>query len=206
MSLPIKTVVLSSLHRVFPEFDPSGAEKLNFSCLKNEPISFQVAFKVADEEKISIPFNLKIETDLPISLYSEGAVPVLQTFEPKLEDNFRAGVFYDMLLPKTVNPKLTVGGNPWSKVHYDGDKTQLHAVADSWKAIWLIVNEKEKPISAGKHNIKLLFLSRSTNELIGECELTVEVIDAVLPKQKLIYTNWFHCDCLCDTYGVEMFS
>lgn len=206
MSLPIKTVVLSSLYRVFPEVDPSDGQRLSFSCMKNEPLSFQVAFKVTDEEKTSIPFNLIIETDLPISLYSEGAVPVLQTSEPNLEDKYRAGIFYDMLLPKTVNPKLATGGNPWSKVQFDGDDVQLHAVADSWKAIWLIVNEKEKPISAGKHNIKLLLLSRSNNELVGECELTVEVIDAVLPKQKLIYTNWFHCDCLCDTYGVEMFS
>ncbi len=203
---PIKTVVLSALHRVLPEVDPTMAEKHSFSCMKNEPLSFQVAFKVTAEETISIPFNLKIESDLPISLYSEGAVPVLQTSELKLEDKFRAGVFYDMLLPKTVNPKLKNGGNPWSKVHFDGDNIQLHAVRDSWKAIWLTVNENEKTVPAGQHSIKLQLLSRSTNNVVGECELTVEVVDAKLPKQKLIYTNWFHCDCLCDTYGVEMFS
>lgn len=204
MSLSIKTVVLSSLYRVFPEVDPSDGQKVSFSCMKNEPLSFQVAFKM--EKQGSLPFNLKIDTDLPISLYSEGAVPVLQTFEAKLNDRFRAGIFYDMLLPKTVNPKLTKGGNPWNEYTFDGDKTQLHAMGDSWNAVWLTLNEAEKPVTAGKHNIKLQFLSRSSNELVGECELTVEVIDAKLPKQKLIYTNWFHCDCLCDTYGVEMFS
>lgn len=205
-NFPIKTVVLSSLYRVFPEVDPSESQKNSFSCMKNEPLSFQVAFKVTCDEKCTVPFNLKIETDLPLSLYSEGAVPVLQTFEPNLDDRYRAGIFYDMLLPKTVNPKLSDGGNPWNKVHFDGDNVQLHAVKDSWKAIWLIINEKERVVSPGLHTVKLQLISRDSNEVVGECELTVEVIDAVLPKQKLIYTNWFHCDCLCDTYGVEMFS
>ncbi len=204
MSLPIKAVVLSSLYRVFPEVDPTAAQKTTFSCMKNEPLSFQVAFKL--NEGVSLPFNLKIETDLPISLYSEGAVPVFQSFDPKLEDKYRSGLFYDMLLPKTVNPKLINGGNPWSKINFDGDDIQLHAVKDSWKAVWLTVNENEKAITPGKRTIKLRLLSRSSNEPVGECELTVDVIDAKLPKQKLIYTNWFHCDCLCDTYGVEMFS
>lgn len=204
MSYPIKAVVLSSLYRVFPEVDPSEREKTAFSCVKNEPLSFQVAFKLMEGE--ALPFNLKIDTDLPISLYSEGAVPVLQTFEARLNDHYRAGVFYDMLLPKTVNPKLADGGNPWSKLCFDGDRTQLHAMSNSWNALWLTVNEGEKTVSAGRHMIKLQFLSRMTNNLVGECELAVDVIDAKLPKQKLIYTNWFHCDCLCDTYKVEMFS
>ncbi len=202
---PIKAVVLSSLYRVFPEVDPTEHQKTAFSCLKNEPLSFQVAFKLTGDNQ-ALPFNLRIDTDLPISLYSEGAVPVLQTFDPKMDDRFRTGVFYDMLLPKSVNPKLIEGGNPWSKMHFDGDKTQFHAVSDSWKAIWLTVNEAEGCVSAGKHDIKIQLLSRNTNNVVGECELTIEVVNAKLPKQKLMYTNWFHCDCLCDTYGVEMFS
>ncbi len=205
---PIKTVVLTSLHKLFPEIDPSEHQTTTFSCMKNEPLSFQVAFKFTDDSNpaVSVPFNLKIDSDLPISLYSEGAVPVLQSLDPKLEDKYRSGIFYDMLLPKTVNPKMTSGGNPWSMVNFDGDNIQLHATKDSWKAIWLTVNENEKSVASGQHNIKLQLLSRNTNNVVGECELTVDVIDAKLPKQKLIYTNWFHCDCLCDTYGVEMFS
>lgn len=201
---PIKAVVLSSLNRVFPEIDPSESEKTVFSCMRNEPLSFQVAFKLT--EGTSLPFNLKIETDLPISLYSEGAVPALQTSEPKLNDQFRAGLFFDMLLPKTVNPKIDVGANPWIKMYFDGDKTQLYAMKDSWNAIWLTINENEKTVLPGEHKIKLQLISRAWDKVDGECELTVNVIDAKLPKQKLIYTNWFHCDSICDTYGVEVFS
>jgi len=203
---PIKTVVLSSLCRIQPETDPSGWEKNAFSCLKNEPLSFQLAFKMAEENTVSLSFNLRIESDLPFSLYSEGAVPVLQMTELHLNDRFRPGIVYDMLLPKTVNPEIRENKCPWGVFYYDGDKTQLHAAHDSWKAVWLTLNEQEQQIPAGKHTVKLKLYSRSDNELVGESQLTVEVVDALLPKQELIYTNWFHCDCLCDTYGVEMFS
>ena len=42
----IQTVVLSSLCRVFPEVDPCREEKTDFSCMKNEPLSFQVAYRL----------------------------------------------------------------------------------------------------------------------------------------------------------------
>lgn len=34
----------------------------------------------------------------------------------------------------------------------------------------------------------------------------INVIYALLPEQKLVYTNWFHCDAICDYYGVEAFG
>jgi len=65
-------------------------------------------------------------------------------------------------------------------------------------------------------------------ELVGECSLSVElftrqvslrepemrststitldVINAVLPEQSLMFTQWFHSDCLAEYYGVEKWS
>ena len=37
-------------------------------------------------------------------------------------------------------------------------------------------------------------------------EFTLNIIDKELPKQELLYTNWFHNDCLCTYYKVEVFS
>lgn len=203
---PIKTVVLSSLCKVFPEIEPLENDKLHFSCMQNEPLSFQVAYKLFSENAVTMPFYIKLETDLPISVYDEGFVPVLQTDDPPLNDRYRPGLFPDILMPKAVNSKLTVGCNPWSKVHFDGDDIQLHSVRDSWKAMWLTVNEDGKSVEPGEHNIHIMLYSRSSSQLVGECSITADIIGAELPKQRLIYTNWFHCDCLCDTYGVEMFS
>ena len=37
-------------------------------------------------------------------------------------------------------------------------------------------------------------------------EMTVEVIAAQMPEQKIIYTRWFYADCIADAHQVEIFS
>lgn len=207
MSNIIKTVPLSSLHRMFPEISPEEKSVSAFCGMKNEPISFQIAYKLMPENGLTCSFYTRIESDLPITIYEEGYVPVVQSVNRSVSPEvYRAGLFADMLLPKKTNPKIEVGAFPWEKLNFEKDNLQLHAVIDSWKALWITVNEDGKNIKPGKHVIKFKMYNRRGNALVGECEVTVDIIDAALPKQKLYYTNWFHCDCLCDIYGVEMFS
>lgn len=42
--------------------------------------------------------------------------------------------------------------------------------------------------------------------LVFEEGITVEVIDACLPAQRLLFAQWLHPDCLADYYGVEPWS
>lgn len=42
--------------------------------------------------------------------------------------------------------------------------------------------------------------------ILGREQFKLEVIGAVLPKQKLIHTEWFHTDCLATHYGVDVSS
>lgn len=203
----IKTVVLSSLYKAFPEVDPENSERSTFSCFKNEPLSFQFGFKLALQDgTVSAPFNLVVETELPISLYTEGTVPVSQTTDTKLTENYRAGLFYDILYPKKVNPKIETKCSWWLKLNFDDDTNKLSASVDSWKFVWFTVNEDGKTLKPGNYKIKLKLYSRRSGNLLEENEVNIEVIDAKLPKQTFIHTRWFHCDCLCDVYNVEMFS
>lgn len=41
---------------------------------------------------------------------------------------------------------------------------------------------------------------------IVTAEIPLEVADEELPEQDVFYTNWFHCDCLCDLHHVELYS
>ena len=71
--------ILSSLEKIFP--DSAGAETARFSAMRNEPVSFQIAYKNADGERYVQPFYTVIDTDLEISLISQykiGYVPVAQ--------------------------------------------------------------------------------------------------------------------------------
>ena len=38
------------------------------------------------------------------------------------------------------------------------------------------------------------------------CTLTVDIIDAALPAQRILFTQWFHSDCLANYYRVENWS
>ncbi|MBR5112181.1 MAG: DUF4091 domain-containing protein [Clostridia bacterium] len=72
----------------------------------------------------------------------------------------------------------------------------INAKAGSWYSFWF----EFAPVNlTGEQSIDI--------SLGGVVKmLKVNIINAELPKQELIYTNWFHCDAICDYYGVEFFS
>ena len=204
---PLKTVVLSSLEKVFPETDPRPEAALSrLTCLNNEPLSFQIAYRLELGEILAATTFVRITSDLPVSLYSVGYAPVLQPSDPKLNDRYRAGLFPDRLLKKRVNPKVSVKRYPTHSIHVEDDPVHLFAQSDSWRAVWITLNEEGRRASGGEHSVLVEFFSQTDGSKLGEASLTVSVIDASLPKQTLKYTNWFHCDCLCDAYGVSPFS
>ena len=201
----INAIPLSSMARIFPDAAPEGAPIAELSCLANEPLSFQVAYKLISNQVFTVGTYVQIESDLPISLYAVGYLPVLQTRDPANDDKYQPGLFGDILFPKKVNARIKAVRYPWETVYMEDDKTRLIARTDTWQGIWLTVNEGGKRQRAGRYPIKLTFRSMQDRAPLAELTLTVEVVGAALPKQTLKYTNWFHCDCLCDMYGVEPF-
>ena len=202
----INAIPLSSMARIFPEAEPKDTPVSRLSCLANEPLSFQVAYKLISDRLFTVGVYVQIECDLPISIYSVGYLPVLQTRDMSLDDSYRSGLFGDILLPKRTNPGIKEVRYPWESIYLEDDKTRLIARTDSFQSIFLTLNEKGKRQKAGRYPVRLSFLSLEDRSVLAEVTLTVDVIGALLPKQTLMYTNWFHCDCLCDTYGVEPFS
>ena len=193
----IKTAIFSSLHKIFPDDCPT-CTKNEFSCLINEPLSFQAAFMSDSDDQTPVGFNLRIETDLPVSLYYVAPVPVLyHRDEPHT-------LFPDVLIPKKVNPTLKNEGYFWQDIWFEeGENKALFALKESWQSVWITVNENGKSVPAGKHKIALSFLNSYNCEEIAREEIIVEVINCKLPPQKVICTNWFHGDCLCDAHGIE---
>lgn len=64
-------------------------------------------------------------------------------------------------------------------------------------------------IAAGKHNVKITMEgvhSELQNSEKVEAELIVNVLDAVLPKPGLPFTQWFHVDCIASVHNVEVYS
>ncbi len=168
--------LLSSLEKVFFDVEPETAEISELSMLKNERTSFQVAFK-SDVDK-HIKLDIKgIDKDY-YSVYSVGDVPVeLPCFE-------HADDFY-----------LRKSRGMYPDILYPSD--EIFTKKDNWYSFWIELDPKSS--LSGEYDLLL-----TVDEF--EKHLRIEIKDALLPEQKLIYTNWFHSDCICDYYGIKPFS
>ena len=199
--------LLSSLHRVFTDECPD-TEVNCLSCFENEPLSFQAAFRLKEggEEARTLPVYMRVESELPVTCYLVGYVPVLHT-DVGIGGEHKPGLFGDMLLPKKTNPRILDIPYPWSCCYFEeGEETTLNAACDSWQSLWICVNENGKTLKSGSRPVRLVFHSGLDKSEIGSLTMTVRVLPDRLPKQTLKYTNWFHCDCLADYYNVPIFS
>lgn len=199
--------ICSSLDRVQTDNFSTLPNRESFSALRNEPFSFQIPYQIQDIPEGRFAFYTRIETELPIKFYSVGYIPVVHTAVPGIENPPAPGLYGDLLLEKKVNPPLEICSYPWFPMHIEKDeKHLLYAYTDSCQSLWFTINPEGKKLKAGCYSIRICFYSRDSQDLLAESTITLNLIDAILPPQTLLYTNWFHCDCLCDFYGVEPFS
>lgn len=210
--MKLETKLVSSLEKIFS----NGVKSECLSCatlLRNEPFSFQVAFKNENSVDTVTPIYVKVESDLETRLISEylvGYVPVMRADFTDSDEFFERktpGLYPDMLLKRKTNAEIIDDGQWWApRWTEQNEEYLLNAVRDSYQALWFTINENGEEIKAGNHYIKVLFFDSSNQECLAEEKIELEVIDARLPDQTLIYTSWFHCDCLADMYGIDVFS
>ncbi len=180
MNKALKIKAVSPLEKILPGEAPEG-EFRGFSMLKNERKAFQIYIEAPGEEKV----NVKIQAPLGcIKIYTVEYIKAGFAINQKTADDFviksESGMYPDLLLPT------------------DGDIE----LKDGRCVLWAEIAPTE-PLSPGVYTIKATV---TAGEKWCECSLQAEVIDALLPKQSLIYTNWFHTDCLMTHYGFSAFS
>lgn len=187
--------LLSSLEKCF--LDEKIEDKVEFSkasCLKNECFQFQVAYTGADEFKLGSPncfIKVKLISDIAehITLRRVEPVAVKQAAYPyRYDENYLrcdSGLYPDILIPL-----------------YEGNKIGFNAYLQS---IWVEFDPKGD-VKAGIYPITLKFEGNEDGADYGEVTFTLEIIDALLPEQELIYTQWFYCDCLKTYYNTETFD
>ncbi len=176
----MELLILSSLEKVFYDEKPNAAEYKYFSMLKNERASFQAAFMCENDAEVSAEIAGKLAAKS--MMYSVKTVPVGNAAYDDADDFYlrkNSGDYPDVLEP------------------FDG---KIKAEKGKWYSIWVEVSPNGE-FGDSELNVKL-----SANGDTAESSIKISVINAELPKQKLIYTNWFHCDCLCNYYNVEPFT
>lgn len=176
----MELLILSPLEKVFSDEKPSAPGYKSFSMLRNERSSFQAAFCCENDAEISVEATGKLAEKSKIYFVKD--VPVGNACFDDADD------FY---------LRQSSGNYPDCLVSAD---KKINAKKGKWYSFWIEVSPE------GESGESELSVKLESDSECAEGSIKIDVIDAELPKQELIFTNWFHCDCLCNYYNVEPFS
>ena len=194
----LKTKIVSSLTKVYTD---SVIEELDafggFSLLKGERISFQLVTQYVKEAGDGKFMERKLYTPRIsgalakyVTLREVRNVGVeFPTLPDLADDNYERltpGLYPDVLAP------LNNGGKVNARTLFP-------------TAVWVDVTLPEDASEVGESELKIELVN-DEGEVEGAESVTVEVINASLPEQTLLFTQWFHCDTLANYYDVEVWS
>lgn len=187
----MKAKIISSLEKCFLDESISDKPELGaVSMLKNERYSFQVCYTAKEIIDSKLIRYFRIESPLAdfISIskvrHIPSAMPVLRFNHDDDYLRIEPGLYPDLLEPMGKNDRLPV--------------------SNVLNALWVEI-APDGAVEAGVYPIRCVFSDTEGNDV---CEISTEaeIIDAMLPEQQLIFTQWFYTDCLMQYYGTKAFS
>ncbi len=190
-NMPVKIKSLSSLEKCFLDEKLRSKKEVNkFIMFKNERLAFQFAYEMAPETSDQL-LRGQVELEGEISKYAKVRRVVSI---PSYWIN-RGGADYDYLRTEPgLYPDML------ADLQYRGKacivKNQLHS-------LWVDIKLPEE-FEGGKYSFTLKMTDN--NRVLCEKKVEIKVIDAELPKQKTVHTEWFYTDCIANYYGVKAFS
>lgn len=192
--MPFEMKQISSLEKVRATDSFVFDEIEKISVLAGERFSYQISMRYDTRAHSEI----SVESALSpyITLYQVRDTYMDVPVTAKLENSedyitMEPGFMPDILIP------LTEQGN---KITLKSQSTTLWVKVD--------VPRDAKP---GTYTIKINLTAKerpdSANSLFGaEKKMTIEVLPAIIPQQKLIYTRWFYVDCVAVQHNVNVYS
>ena len=201
--------IVSSEERVFENDMPKESLR-HIRALRNEPISFSLAYR----SLLPIPPNGRVP-DVPISIsaYSE-TLPItlskvcLVPFSAAMceDGKGKTGACPDLLLPRNPNPEIVFLGDR-SVPYYEKDEhVLLNASSRETQCVYITANEDAEPQKAGTHIVHIRITSLMSGEVLASHEMELTLINALLPENDLLYTNWIHYDCIKEDHGISLWS
>ncbi|MBE6931555.1 MAG: DUF4091 domain-containing protein [Ruminococcaceae bacterium] len=182
----INTRLLSSLVKVFPEEAPEALPCSSSTALKGEVFTFQVAYSFPTRTCANLSVTVESALGDAVQVRSVECVPSMLPIYENHDDYLlrdKPCLFPDVLKPF--------------------ENFYVHA-ANVWHSAWVTV-ELPEDCAAGVYPISVAFALAGQGEVARET-FVLTVLDAVLPKQEMLYTAWFHVDGITGYYGVEAYS
>ena len=188
----IKMKAVSSLEKCF--FDEpieSKAEIRELTAFKNERIAFQALYFCKDIERRTAFAEVKLTGDLAeyATVRNVVHIPATMTADRDSKGAYlrtEPGLYPDLLRP----------------LHYHNQTAVPYNVP---RALWVEIRLPDG-IAPGEHSIGVQLNTSAKPLRHGEVSLKIKIIDAELPKQTLIHTEWFYTDCIANHYHLKAFS
>ena len=182
----IQAIPQSPLVKIYPDEAPSQCPYASFSALPGETASFQVAYHGGMAGRKEARVRVSSALDPFIRVRAVELSPSAYPCHPKTDSGYQRivpGMFPDYLKDLKDNGIWLIPGQ--------------------WRALWVDVG-LPPDMTPGSYEITLLLDHAGLHGC--SCTVTLTVLGAALPRQRLIHTEWFHGDCLADFYGVPALS
>ena len=187
--MPIQSIITSSLEKIFPDKSPLPCST-RFTMLKDDVLSFQLALRPDLPNIVRTDAMITVDSPLAecIRVQRVDLVPSMLPVNDSTDGNIlsdQPGLFPDLLTPLSEGKTFLLNRH--------------------WTAFWIEIETNASTI-AGPSPITFTvdFVSFPDEQVVIQTE--VEIVDAVLPKQDLMVTEWFHGDCIADYYQIPVFS
>ena len=191
--------MISGLEKAFVDGNFDEFESLErISALRGERVSFQLLLELVRTESSMWSRSFDIELSGEGAKYATvrrvRSVPALNNGRGNYDGDFlvtRPAFVPDALMPLEYGGKIVLA-------------------PDVLNSLWIDI-EIPEDMKAGDLDLTVRLHSEAKHDpnapiWDGEASITVEVIGATLPEQKLLFTQWFHSDCLANYYRCEKWS
>ena len=188
--MDISFKLVSSLTKVMPDSVNVGyPDKCPASLLQGEVFSLQAAYRLNEDVEGNLPFvYIAVSCSLPVTVRQVFNVPVRFPRFGNSDTNYitSSGKLYPDLL-RAIHPR-----------------GQVRLYPRQWDAVWLDV-EPQPDTAPGNYPLCVTITDEDGMELARE-EISLELLEAELPRQTLIHTRWLHADSLAAHYQVPVLS
>ena len=188
----IQIKAISSLEKVMMTDDYYGVDQLRtIKAARGERVSFQLLINNLYEKKRKVYANVWVGDEFKkyARVARVGHVPVrLATYLANADNNYiskEPGLYPDVLYPVTETDDIP---------------------CEIYNATAVMITiDLPKNIKSGKHVIEV-FARDNKSEQTQSVKIALDVKKAVMPKNDLIFTQWFHCDSIASYFNVPMMS
>ncbi len=194
---------ISSLEKIRLNDGLCYDELLSAKVIKGERFSYQIAVRGDSWAMLKAEVQSPLKDFVKVYIVENAPMdyPVTHPSVRPTDDDYitkEPGLMPDILLP--AEEKNSV----------------LKMVCGLNQCIWIRV-DIPKDIPAGDYDINVTLRSHvadgfgnavaSVDACFEEVKtMKLSIIDALMPNQDLIYSQWFHADCIADAHGAEIFS